>query len=117
MEHQELVIELRLFRRQQHRCGRCGRRAARYDPGEGRRRWRALDLGTTKAYLEAAAPRVHCRTHGVVVAQVPWADHDARFTRRFEEQTAWPALARSHTPLPPLSPIPSRTLHPLPLPP
>ena len=26
----------------------------RYDRGEGRRRWRALDLGTTKVFLEAA---------------------------------------------------------------
>ncbi len=113
MEHQELVIELRLFRRQQHRCGRCGRRAARYDPGEGRRRWRALDLGTTKAYLEAAAPRVHCRTHGVVVAQVPWADHDARFTRRFEEQTAWLAVECSKTAVAALMRISWRTIGPL----
>ena len=28
------------------RCGRCRRRSPGYDRGEGRRRWRALDLGT-----------------------------------------------------------------------
>ena len=39
-----------------------------HDRGEGRRRWRALDLGTTKAFVEADAPRVEC--HGVVVARV-----------------------------------------------
>ncbi len=92
LEGQELVIRVRPQRRQRHRCGRCGKRSPRYDAGEGRRRWRALDLGTTRAYVEAAAPRVHCRRHGVVVTQVPWADHDARFTRAFDEQVVWLAV-------------------------
>jgi len=35
------------------------------------RRWRALDLGTVWAYLEADAPQVSCPVHGVVVAAVP----------------------------------------------
>ena len=33
-----------------------------------RSRWRALDLGTTKVFVEADAPRVRCRAHGVTVA-------------------------------------------------
>jgi hypothetical protein len=32
--------------------------------GEGRRRWRALDLGTVQAVLEADAPRVRCASMG-----------------------------------------------------
>jgi transposase len=64
-----------------------GRRA--YDRGEGARRWRALDLGSTKAFLEAEAPRVECRRHGVVVARTGWARHGSRFTRLFEQQVAW----------------------------
>ena len=48
-----------------------------YDRGEGRRRWRALDAGTLQVFLEADAPRVHCPEHGVTVAAVPWARHDA----------------------------------------
>ena len=39
--------------------------------------------------MEAAAPRVACREHGVVVARVPWARHGSWFTREFEEQVAW----------------------------
>ena len=113
LENQDLVIEVRLYRRQQNRCGRCGQRAAGYDPGEGRRRWRALDLGTTRAYLEAASPRVHCHTYGVVVGQVPWADHDARFTRGFEEQTAWLAVECSKTAVAALMCISWRTIGPL----
>lgn len=97
METAGLVVEVRVYRRQRNRCGRCGRRCPRYDGGEGRRRWRALDLGTTAAFVEAEAPRVSCAEHGVVVAAVPWADHDARFTRAFEEQAAWLAVECSQT--------------------
>ena len=63
--------------------------------GDGRRRWRALDLGTTLAFVEADAPRVTCRRHGVVVCAVPWARHNARFTRAFEDQAAWLAVNTS----------------------
>jgi transposase len=32
------------------------------------RRWRGLDLGTTRVFLQADAPRVRCAEHGVTVA-------------------------------------------------
>jgi hypothetical protein len=32
---------------------------------------------------------VACAEHGVTVAWVPWARHDAGFTEAFEEQVAW----------------------------
>ena len=38
------------------RCSRCRRRCAGYDGGDGIRRWRTLDVGTTKTFLQAAAP-------------------------------------------------------------
>jgi transposase len=47
--------------------------------------------------VEAEAPRVSCREHGVVVAAVPWARHDSTFTRGFEDQTAWLAVHASTT--------------------
>lgn len=53
-----LVVAVRPRRGDRSRCGICRRRCPGYDPGDGRRRWRALDLGVTKAYLEADAPRV-----------------------------------------------------------
>ena len=84
-----VVVAARPRRREASRCGRCGRRCPGYDQGEGRRRWRALDLGATRAYVEAEAPRVACREHGIVVARLPWARHDSWFTREFEEQVAW----------------------------
>jgi transposase len=83
LEGEDLVVSVRLYRRQWYRCGKCGRRCQRYDQGEGRRQWRGLDLGSTRTFIEAEAPRVSCPEHGVVVAQVPWADHGARSTRAF----------------------------------
>ena len=79
------------------RCGVCGRRAGGYDQGEGRRRWRALDLGTIPVWLEADAPRVRCRDHAVTVARVPWARHDAGHTVFFDSQVAWLATVTSKT--------------------
>jgi transposase len=92
-----VIVSVRPSWRERDRCGVCRRRCGRYDSGEGRRRWRALDLGTTFCFLEAEAPRVRCRRHGVVVASVPWARHDARFTRAFEDQVAWLACNCSKT--------------------
>ena len=86
----EMVVALvRPTRSRRGRCGRCQRRSPGYDQGEGRRRWRGLDLGTTRVYLEADAPRVACPEHGVTVAAVPWARHGSRFTTGFEDTAAW----------------------------
>ena len=53
-----VIVHVRPRRRLAGRCGICGRRRPGYDKGEGRRRRRALDPGTVRAELEAAAPRV-----------------------------------------------------------
>ncbi|MCA1701577.1 MAG: ISL3 family transposase, partial [Actinobacteria bacterium] len=90
-----IVVSVRPRSREKQRCGVCGRRCPREDCGAGRRRWRALDLGTTLAYLEADAPRVCCKRHRVVVAAVPWARHDSRFTIAFEDQCCWLAVNTS----------------------
>ncbi len=93
----EVIVAVRPGWRERDRCGFCRRRCGRYDAGEGRRRWRALDLGTTFCFLEADAPRVNCRRHGVVVAAVPWARHGSRFTPSFEDQVCWLACNCSKT--------------------
>ncbi len=84
-----VVIHVRPRRPTKRRCGRCGQRSPGYDQGEGRRNWRALDLGVLVCHLQADAPRVNCRTHGPTVAQVPWARHGAGHTRHFDDQVAW----------------------------
>jgi transposase len=65
--------------------------------GFAREERRAQDLGSTITYLEADAPRVSCPVDGVVVVQVLWADHNARFTRSFDDQIAWLAVECSRT--------------------
>jgi len=56
-----------------------------------------LDLGVIQTFLEADSPRVSCPQHGVVVAHVPWARHDAGHTLAFDEQVAWLATQTSKT--------------------
>jgi transposase len=93
----EVEIEVRAGWRERDRCPFCRRRCGRYDQGGGRRSWRSLDLGSTFCWLIADAPRVSCRRHGVVVAAVPWARHDSRFTKAFEDQVCWLAVNCSKT--------------------
>lgn len=91
------VVSVRPMKRGRRRCPYCRTRCGGYDRGSGRRRWRGLDLGTTRVYLEAEAIRVRCPEHGVVVAEVPWARPESGFTRAFEEQCAWLAVQTSQT--------------------
>ena len=105
-----VIIHVRPKARERDRCPHCRRRCAGYDWGAGRRRWRALDLGTTFCYLEAWAPRVSCPEHGVVVAAVPWARHDSGFTRCFEDQVAWLAVHTNKTAVAELMRIAWRTV-------
>jgi transposase len=85
-----LVISVRPKAAAARRCSRCKARCPGYDGGgDEPRRWRTLDVGTTKCYLQAWAPRVQCGEHGVVVADVPWARPGAKHTYVFEDTCAW----------------------------
>ena len=50
-----------------------------------------------RVFIEADAPRVTCAEHGVVVAAVPWARHDAGHARAFDDQVAWLVTHTSKT--------------------
>ncbi len=106
-----VVVSVRPVARQRNRCGRCLRRCRGYDQGRGvRRRWRALDLGTIQTWLEADSVRVQCREHGVMVAHVPWARHDAGHTHAFDDTVAWLATQTSKTAVTQLMRIAWRTV-------
>lgn len=109
-DEQLLVAHVRPSRSRRSRCGRCGRRCRGYDQGDGRRRWRGLDLGVVRAELESDAPRVNCPEHGVVVAAVPWARHGAGHTLAFDDQVAWLAVQTSKTAVTQLMRIAWRTV-------
>jgi transposase len=94
---QAVVACVRPTSSRRRRCPQWDRRCPGYDQGEGRRRWRALDLGVIQAFLEADAPRVCCPIHGVAVAAVPWARLGAGFTRALEDTAAWLAVHTSRS--------------------
>jgi transposase len=105
-----LVAYVRPRKGARQRCGRCGRRGPWYDRGEGRRRWRSLDVGPVQAWLEADAPRVNCPEHGPTVIFVPWARHGAGHTLMFDDQVAWLAVHTSRTAVAQLMRIAWRTV-------
>src|SRR2546421_8551708 len=105
-----IVASVRPGRGQRRGCGICRRRSPGYDQGVGRRRWRALDLGTVRAFVEADAPRVCCPVHGVVVAAVPWARHGTGHTLGFDQTVAWLATVCSKSAVTELMRIAWRTV-------
>lgn len=70
-------------------CARCGCLGeAGYDRHV--RRWRHLDLGRTRCFLEYALRRFPCPGCRRVVSEaVSWARPGARFTRAFEQLVCW----------------------------
>jgi len=91
-EEEILIIRARPLVRDTFRCPHCGKVCKGYDSYRKLRRWRSLDLGSTRVYLEAVAPRIQCPAHGVIVAKVPWARHDSDYTYDFETAVTWLAL-------------------------
>jgi len=87
-----LVIKARPMSRDANRCPKCGKRCKGYDSSTRLRRWRALDFGSYRVYIEAFAPRIECPKHRVLVAKVPWARHDSDYTYDFETAVTWLAL-------------------------
>jgi transposase len=96
-ENTALIARVRVRKRMVLRCSRCMARAARYDRGSGRRRWRHLDAGVLMVWIEAELPRVACRQCGVCVAQVPWARAGAGHTYDFDRQVAYLATTMNKT--------------------
>ena len=110
LEGNLLVVRVVLVRRLGPRCGRCRRVCPRYDAPRARRRWRGLDMGSTRVVIEAEVARVSCPEHGVVVERVPWASQGSGFTLAFEQQAAWLAVECSKSAVAELMRIAWRTV-------
>lgn len=82
-----IVVGIRNRRRRLH-CP-CGwSTTARYDGVV--RRWRHLDLGRCRLFLEGEIRRLHCQRCGRVrTEEVGWARPGARHTRDVEDMVAW----------------------------
>lgn len=107
----EIVIRVRPYARERHRCSVCRATCPRYDRGfRGPRRWRSLDVGLTRCWIVSDASRVRCRRHGVMVAAVPWARQGATHTKAFEDTIAWLAVRMDKTSITSLMRIGWRTV-------
>jgi transposase len=90
-----VVVGLRR-RARKHRCP-CGWRTWAIDD-RSIRRWRHLDLGTSRCYLEAEICRIDCRRCGRVrTEEVPFARRGAQHSRNFQDVIAWLAQRTDKT--------------------
>ena len=84
-----LVVNVRAYWDRQSRCPKCDKRCPGYDQGARLRKWRHIDLGGWKCYLQGAVRRIECDVHGVLTEAVPWARPAAKMTRVFDDTVAW----------------------------
>lgn len=79
------------------RCSGCGRICPGYDHRHQPVRWVHLGIGAMRFILEYAPRRVQCPACGVRVEMVSWARPGSRFTKQFEEMTAYLAQITNKT--------------------
>jgi transposase len=96
-ERRGVVVRMRLRRRRKV-CGRCGQ-LVRATHETNLRRWRHLDLGGSRCFIECELRRVRCPDCGVKVEAVGWARPGARHTRDFEDVVAFLAQQMAKTPI------------------
>jgi transposase len=89
-----LSVRPRWFR---PRCPICGKIRPGYDRSKKPTSWVHLTLATFPIVLEYTPRRTDCPTCGVLVERVPWARHNSRFTRPFEEKVAYLAQITNKT--------------------
>jgi transposase len=93
----ELVVDLRL-RSSRLACPLCNYTTrAGYDARAVPSSWRGLDFGSRTVVVRVLLRRLDCPEHGVRVQAVPFARHGARFTRDFEDLTAFLATKTDKT--------------------
>ena len=97
MGEQDVIVLVELYKNRKCKCGICGKQGSGYDRGDAFKRWRALDCGFVRVYIECRMPRVVCPDHGVVAQKVPWARHRSEFTTYFEEAVTWLARVSNKT--------------------
>ena len=93
---QEAVIVTVVLRAKKPVCSGCGARGLKIKEHR-EKRWRALDLGGLRCVIECRLRRLYCPGCGDVYEAVPWARAGSRYTRDFEDLTAWLAQQMSQT--------------------
>jgi transposase len=93
---QEAVIVTVVLRAKKPVCSGCGARGLKIKEHR-EKRWRHLDLGAPRCVIECRLTRLYCPGCGDVYEAVPWARAGSRYTRDFEDLSAWLAQQMSQT--------------------
>ncbi|HEX6010770.1 MAG TPA: ISL3 family transposase [Geminicoccaceae bacterium] len=94
-----VIVTVRL-RRRRRVCSTCGQVGAFAIHDRRVKRWRHLDLGATRCFVECELRRLWCRDcGGPRLEPVPWARPGASYTRDFEDLVAFLAQQMAKTPI------------------
>ena len=93
-----VVVTVRL-RRRRRVCSGCGQTGPLEIHGRRIKRWRHLDLGASRCWIECELRLLRCPDCGVRLEAVPWARPGAHHTRDFEDVVAWLAQQMAFTPI------------------
>jgi transposase len=87
------------LRRRRRVCSTCGQ-TGRLEIHDRRiKRWRHLDLGASRCWIECELRLLRCGDCGVRLEAVPWARPGAHHTRDFEDTVAWLAQQMAFAPI------------------
>lgn len=88
------------LRRRRRVCGVCGQTSRELEIHDQRtKRWRHLDLGASRCFIESELRRLRCPVCGVHLEAVPWARFGSHHTRDFEDLVAWLAQQMAKSPI------------------
>jgi len=93
-----VVVTVRL-RRRRRVCSSCGQTGRLEIHDRRLKRWRHLDLGASRCWIECELRLLGCRDCGVRMEPVPWARSGAHHTRDFEDTVAWLAQQMAFSPI------------------
>ncbi len=92
---QAMIVTVAL-RRKQPVCSGCGAGGLKIKDRRTKR-WRHLDVGGVRCVVECRLRRLYCPGCGDLPEAVEWARGGARYTRDFDDLTAWLAQQMSQT--------------------
>jgi transposase len=94
---QAMIVTVAL-RRKRPICSGCGARGLNVKDHRTKR-WRHLDTGGVRCVIECRLRRLYCPGCGDLPEHVEWARGGARYTRDFDDLTAWLAQQMNQTQL------------------
>jgi transposase len=91
-----VIATVAFLREKKPLCSGCGARGLKIKEHRTKS-WRHLDQGGLRCVIECRLRRLYCPGCGDVYEAVPWARASSRYTRDFEDLTAWLAQQMSQS--------------------